>query len=296
MSEPTIQHISDTARWAATYRARENDRPDAVFRDPLACRLAGERGEQIARAAPFHEKNSWSWVTRTYLFDRLINEQVRLGTDMVVNLAAGLDARPYRMQLPASLKWIEVDLPGILQYKEELLKAEKPVCSLQRVSLDLSKSEARRSFLGSLSGTRALVVTEGLLVYLRSEEVASLATDLRNNPLFQRWALDIVSPGLLRMLLKNTQQQFRPDVSSLKFAPEDGPAFFARYGWKPVEVHSILRTAANLKRLRFFLRLASLFPEHPTRMGSKPWSGVCLLGPEQGFGLAPGVNEPTKHE
>ena len=56
---PLIDSISDTARWAAVYRARETDRPDAVFRDPFAKRLAGERGEQIAAALPFSDQNSW---------------------------------------------------------------------------------------------------------------------------------------------------------------------------------------------------------------------------------------------
>jgi hypothetical protein len=41
----------------------------------------------------------------------------------------------------------------------------------------------------------------------------------------------------------------------LKFAPGEGPAFFASYGWKPTEVRSLLHTAATLKRLSFGLRL-----------------------------------------
>src|SRR5262245_45294463 len=106
---PLMQNISDTACWAAMYRARENDRPDALFRDPLAKRLAGERGERIAAEMPEFDKHAWSWVTRTYLFDQIITEQIREGVDTVVNLAAGLDARPYRMEVPASLRWIEVD-------------------------------------------------------------------------------------------------------------------------------------------------------------------------------------------
>jgi len=66
---------------------------------------------------------------------------------MVVNLAAGLDTRPYRVQLPASLKRIEVDLPEILAYKEESLKTEKPACRLERVRADLSNAQIRRSLL-----------------------------------------------------------------------------------------------------------------------------------------------------
>lgn len=48
---PLVRDVSDTALWVAVYRARETERPDALFRDPYARRLAGARGEQIARAA-----------------------------------------------------------------------------------------------------------------------------------------------------------------------------------------------------------------------------------------------------
>jgi len=105
MSDDTrlIRNISDTARWVASYRAAESARPDAVFSDPYAEKLAGERGKQIAAAMPYQDKNSWPFVARTYLFDAVISEQIQQGVDMVLNLAARLDARPYRMALPASL-------------------------------------------------------------------------------------------------------------------------------------------------------------------------------------------------
>ncbi len=69
-AEPLIRNISDTALLAAIYRARETERPDALFRDPLAHRLAGNRGDQIADSIPFSDRNAWAWVTRTYLFDQ----------------------------------------------------------------------------------------------------------------------------------------------------------------------------------------------------------------------------------
>src|SRR5262245_31411359 len=110
--EPTprpaaLRDISDTARWMAVYRARETERPDAHFRDPFARRLAGERGERIADSIPSSNRYSWSFVTRTVLFDRFISEEVARGADLVLDLAAGLDARPYRLDLPASLPWVE---------------------------------------------------------------------------------------------------------------------------------------------------------------------------------------------
>ena len=142
-AEPLIRNISDTALLAAVYRARESERRDALFRDHFARRLAGKRGDQIADSIAFSNRHAWAWVARTYLFDQFIAELCRQGVEMVVNLAAGLDTRPYRMALPAALKWIEVDLPGIISYKEEILASEKPVCDLERVRLDLSDAAAR---------------------------------------------------------------------------------------------------------------------------------------------------------
>jgi methyltransferase (TIGR00027 family) len=115
-TKPLIRDISDTARWVAVYRARETERTDALFQDPYAARLAGDRGEEIALAMADRQNAQWPFVIRTFLFDALISEHVAAGGDMVVNLAAGLDARPYRMDLPRPLRWVEVDLPEILDY------------------------------------------------------------------------------------------------------------------------------------------------------------------------------------
>ena len=87
-----VRNISDTARWAAVFRARETERPDAIFRDPYADRLAGTLGVDIANSLPEGNSHAWAWVARTYLFDQFIEREIQQGVDMVVNLAAGLDA------------------------------------------------------------------------------------------------------------------------------------------------------------------------------------------------------------
>jgi len=279
LPESPIHNISDTARWVAVYRARESERPDAVFRDPFAQRLAGERGQQIAASMPFAEKNSWPFVARTWLIDRLISEQVREGIDRVVNLAAGLDARPYRMDLPRSLQWVEVDLPEILAHKEEVLRKEKPVCALERVRLDLSDVQARRELFLQLGrrANPALVVTEGLLVYLTAEEAAALGNDLAAQPAFQHWILDLASPALLKMLAKKMAAPLDQAGIPLKFAPETGPEFFTRCGWEPEQIHSVMHAAAKIKRLPLFLRLIAMISPAGFQP-NRPWSGVCLMG------------------
>lgn len=275
-----VRNISDTARWAAYFRAREAERPDALFRDPFAERLAGQHGVDIANTLPQGTQHAWAWVARTYLFDHFIAQELQQGVDMLVNLAAGLDARPYRMKLPASLRWIEVDLPEILAYKEEILANEKPVCALERVRLDLSDGNARRTLFADLDrrAKKILVLTEGLLIYLSAEEVATLAKDLASGASFQRWIMDITSPGLLKMMQKTTGKELSQIGAPFKFAPAGGPAFFAPHGWEVMEVKSLLKTATKFKRPPFFLRLLGHLPEKKGPAGNQPWSGVCLFG------------------
>jgi len=277
--EPLIRNISDTALWAAVYRARETERADHLSSDPFARRLAGTRGEQIATSLAFSDRATWAWVMRTYLYDQFINEQIQQGVDMVVNLAAGLDARPYRMALPASLKWIEVDLAGILDYKEEILGAEKPACQLERIRLDLSDVSTRRELFSQLGrrSAKALIITEGLLIYFTADEVGALGRDLASPPSFQRWLADVASPGLLRLLQKNMGPQLAQSGATFKFGPKEGPGFFVPYGWTPADVRSPLKTAARLKRLSFGMRLLALLPASSGAQGSRPWSGICLL-------------------
>jgi methyltransferase (TIGR00027 family) len=279
MSGPLIRNISDTARWVAVYRARETERTDALFRDPFARRLAGERGERIAASFPRDRQREWALAMRTVLFDAFITEQIARGVDLVVNLAAGLDARPYRMPLPESLRWVEVDLPEILDYKENILRDERPVCALERVRLDLSDLTARRELFDRLGrgAKKALIVSEGLLIYLTPEQVAALSRDLATPPSFRLWAIDLQSPGLKRLVERETGAQLTEAGAPFHFAPEEGPSFFLAHGWRPIAVRSVLRAAARAKRVPWWMRIAAMFPESSGRQGSHPWTGICLM-------------------
>jgi methyltransferase (TIGR00027 family) len=278
-SQGTVRNISDTARWAAYFRAEETKRPDALFRDPFAERLCGQHGVDIANTLPDGSKHAWAWVTRTYLFDHFIMQELQQGVDLVLNLAAGLDARPYRMPLPASLQWVEVDLPEILAYKEEILANEKPACALERIRLDLADGTARRTRFATLSqrAKKILVITEGLLIYLSEQEIAALAKELARGASFQRWIMDLASPGLLKMMQKTTGKHLSKVGAPFKFAPAEGPVFFAPHGWEPMETKAILQAAAQFKRPPLFLRLLARLPERKGPVGNRPWSGVCLF-------------------
>jgi methyltransferase (TIGR00027 family) len=258
--------VSDTARWVAYFRALESERADALFHDTFARRLAGERGRAIAESLP-KGPLAWSIAVRTRIFDELILEAVRESKiDLVLNLAAGLDARPYRLPLHADLRWIEVDLPGLIAEKGKALEGERPACKLERISLNLVDRDNRLEVLSRLSAdaSRVLVVTEGVLVYLDEAEVASLADDLHRFFPSGLWLLENVAPNILAQQGRVWSTTLRPANAEHKFAPASGLDFYRPHGWAPRETRSLLDEAQRLRRemrvVSWIRRIESLVP------------------------------------
>jgi methyltransferase (TIGR00027 family) len=278
-----IENISDTARWVAVYRAMETARPDAIFRDPFADRLAGPRGREILDEMPQGRSLAWPMIVRTAVFDEIILDAVQnKKADLVVNLAAGLDARPWRLPLPPSLHWVDVDLPGILHYKTETLRDETPVCRYEAVTADLRDAAARRTLFSRLGAgsTRALVISEGLLVYLAPEQVAVLAADLHAQPGFKKWLIDLASPQLLKRMIKTWGKQVHAGNASFVFAPAEGTEFFRPYGWREEQFRSMWEEAQRLHRTMkgaWLWNLIGRLSSKRAREGFRRFSGLVLL-------------------
>jgi methyltransferase (TIGR00027 family) len=277
-----LSNISDTARWVAMYRAIESDRRDALFNDPFARRLAGTRGAEILADMPKGRTFGWPMVVRTTLFDEMVLRVVG-GVDTVLNLAAGLDARPYRLPLPPSLKWIDVDLPAMTDYKREVLADQRPHCSVEFVALDLSDREARRALFARVGAAShsALVITEGLLVYLTRAQAGELAADLHDQASFRYWLIDIVSPFVLGLMQKTWGKQLDAAAAPLLFGPEEGPAFYGSFGWRVAEARDTFQEAKRLRRLpaslRFWSGMSFLMSKKMREQQQKGLSGVVLL-------------------
>ena len=66
--------VADTGLLVAAVRARESARPDRLFDDPFAQRLAGERGREMLAAAlaGAGEQSTAQIVVRTRFWDRAL--------------------------------------------------------------------------------------------------------------------------------------------------------------------------------------------------------------------------------
>ncbi len=275
-----VERVEDTARWVAMARAFESERKDALFKDPLARRLAGPSGESLVLNLS-GRAGTWPLVARTVVVDELISAAIADGADAVLDLAAGLDTRPYRLAMPESFTWIEVDLADIIDTKHVELRNEPAKCHLERIALDLSDREARRALFEDVRRRfqRVVVLTEGLLYYLPESAVVELTMDLlAMKP--HRWIADFHNPAVVTYLAKRNGNSLR-GTAKMQFATDDGPRIFEDLGWRALETISLLKKARQLKRLPFPMSLFARLPEKPYGTPGRPWTGVCVLEPRQ---------------
>ena len=288
VNESPIKNVSDTAFMVAAYRALESERADALFRDPLAGRLAGENGRRIIENLPKAAfMGGWSVIIRTRIIDEMIDAAIAEGIDTILNLGAGLDTRPYRMDLPASLRWTEVDFPDILEFKESRLAQESPRCRLERFKLDLSDSPKRKQLLSEIAddSKKILVLTEGVIPYLSPEEVASLAADLRSQASFRYWVADYFSPASYRYRRRKGITEALKNAP-FRFEPMDYFGFFGKLGWRPKVIRYIAEEGEKLHRpiplpwpRRQWLKFIRLFLSPERRAAMMQFMGYVLFEP-----------------
>jgi methyltransferase (TIGR00027 family) len=265
------------------YRALESERPDAVFHDPYARKLAGPQGEEILRTLPKALDFAWPMIVRTAVMDEIIMRSIqRHGVDAVLNLAAGLDARPYRLALPAELRWFEADFADMLDYKASQLQGERAACTVEQLRVDLTDVAARRAALAraAAGARRVLVIAEGLLIYLEREQVTELASDLHAQSSIHYWLIDIAMPRILQMMEKNWGKYLREGNAPFRFAPAEGTAFFEPLGWREVEFRSNWDESFRLNRTMKYgnvFRFLSRFYPKRVREGFSRFAGVALL-------------------
>jgi methyltransferase (TIGR00027 family) len=199
-AEAKIEHVSDTALMVAACRAMETTEPDGFIRDPFAERLAGARGMAIARGVPILEWMRFGVGIRAKFIDEILTDALRDGhIRTVLNLGSGLDTRPWRLQLPSALRWIEADFPAMLEYKREKLADAMPHCRLEQVAADLSDAQQRQKVFENVGTMEALMITEGLLMYLPRVGLMELAARASQSSGVRHWLLDVVSEEMMRM-------------------------------------------------------------------------------------------------
>jgi methyltransferase (TIGR00027 family) len=167
-----MDSVGLTSRWMAASRARESERPDALFDDPFAARLAGEPGVTWLSHVEASSGPLAFPPIRTRFFDDLIAAEP---TAQVVLLGAGMDARAQRLSWAPGVVLYEVDQPAVLDLKARVLAETPARCERRVVACDLREAWEPALLAAGFAPQRpSLWVLEGLLMYLDAESVSAL--------------------------------------------------------------------------------------------------------------------------
>ena len=170
-----------TSRLVAAARERESKREDRLFNDPFAGALAGDEGRELMtfletvprQGGPSSTTENPYLAIRTRFLDDVVKDAVQKGITQFAILAAGMDARAFRLEWPEGATVFEVERPDVLAHKESILSALGAKALAKRVTVAVDLREdfcAALRNAGFIDSKPTLFLTEGLLPYLPNEE------------------------------------------------------------------------------------------------------------------------------
>jgi methyltransferase (TIGR00027 family) len=260
-----------TSRWMAAARARESQRLDCLVYDPLAAALAGPEGfawlEHMERAQPWGGSALYVVVRTRFFDDFLLRASWDAGARQVVLLAAGMDARAFRLGWPPGTRLYELDQPEVIDAKDAVASSAgaHPTCERRAIGVDLGRpswSEALMS-AGYEAQERSVWLAEGLLFYMTEAAARALlgGASVLAAPR-SRLGADLVNRDLraspvMWPLLGTFSRRGAPG----RFGTNDPEALFAEHGWQ-AEVTQPGEREANYGRWPY--------PVAPRRMPGVP--------------------------
>jgi methyltransferase (TIGR00027 family) len=200
--------------------------------DPFAAKLAGERGMAMLRALPNPDTTRFGIAVRSHFMDELLLEALASESiATVLSVGCGLDTRPWRLELPPDLRWIEVDFADILDYKDALMKEATPRCRRERITADLNDAAQRRSVYAAAGPASALMITEGLLMYLPGMTVEALAEEACRESGVTHWMTDITTTAFAQAIKMDSMRSVRHVQASDCLRGEQILEVLGRHGW-----------------------------------------------------------------
>jgi methyltransferase (TIGR00027 family) len=259
-----LRGVTKTALGVAVMRAVESRRDDRLFDDPYAQAFAdalpGAFPEAEAAAGPAVPEGLASLgaafyasaVIRTRFFDDFLLT-ASASCRQVVLLAAGLDARAFRLPWPPGTRMFELDLPEVFPVKEAVLARRGAVPRCERITVPADLRSGWREALiqaGFDRGAPAAWLAEGVLLYLAADEASRLLTGVG----------DLAVPGSL-LAFDHAAQDAGSLVSQARALPAmrpytglwkgglggDAGRWLEGRGWRP-QFHGTAAIASRYRR------------------------------------------------
>jgi methyltransferase (TIGR00027 family) len=292
--------VGSTARWVAANRALETASATPLFTDAYARELAGEPGFAMLTAvrsaisgATFTGPDPYLSIRTRFFDDRMLSAVRESSLRQAVILAAGMDARAFRLDWPSDLVLYEVDRDEVFDHKEAVLARldAAPRCDRRIVRADLGGEWAATLVAAGFDVSRpAAILVEGLLYYLDARAAVDVLETIGRLTSEGSWiGIDLVNPQLL------SSPYFATYLTKLRelgcpwtFGVDEPDAFLAEHGWK-TRVLTPGEPGANYERWPYPVASRSLAGAPRTYLveGWKARAGETIERPDVAFDPPP---------
>jgi hypothetical protein len=263
------------------YRATESERSDSLVDDPYARRMAGDLGRSIVHEVPLGESMAWAVIVRTAVVDEMILDCIANGTTKVLNLAAGLDTRAFRLVLPPTLRWYDVNLPNMVAHRRACLKKVEPRCDHAYVAADVNDAAELRQVLCKARSIKGAMLVVSEACWSTSNEPRSACCPICCMPSKRRaGGSPIWSAPCCWAWWAPSGHPMKRQQAPFQIAPRDSAGFFGPLGWHETSFRFTLDEAIRLQRSPRMAQWWDAFVPpwwRSSRQNLRRMSGVALM-------------------
>ena len=255
-----MKPVSRTAFYCCGLRMRDarEDRP--LCGDTYAQLFMSEDGIAYLKKFDGHWGPNSSNLVRHRLIDDIVRAEVSEDPRLrVFTIGAGFDTRPYRVD---GGRWVELDAPELMAYKEERLPAADARNELVRIPIDFDTERLEDKLAPFATDERALFVIEGVLMYLDVATIRATLDTLKRLFPSHRIACDLMTLKMLQKFASEAHRIIAEEGAVMKVSEPDTADVFTRAGYTLDQRVSItehvtrfgLNGSAPLLILKTFLR------------------------------------------
>jgi methyltransferase (TIGR00027 family) len=243
-----MKPISNTAFYCCGVRMQDAENEKPVCGDIYAKEFMDERGLNILSSFAAEKNPNAGNVARHRIIDDYLRKALSDNPELAVFIiGAGFDSRAYRLN---GGRWIELDEPQIIAYKNERLPVEQCRNKLQRIAIDF-ETESLADKLQQFSTDQPVVlVFEGVFIYLPENVIQQNLRTLQS--LFPEHALacDLMTEKFYKKYSHSLGKRIGKLGAGFMFTSQKPTEVFCNANYRIAEKHSVIGKAIEFGSIK----------------------------------------------
>jgi len=249
-----MKPVSTTAFYCCGIRMLDAQSRRPVCNDIYAEKFMDERGMAILRQFSGERGPNIGNVARHRFIDDWLRDRIATHPQQrIVLIGAGFDSRAFRLH---GGRWVELDEPALIEYKNARLPAQQCRNELQRIEIDFATDSLADKLAPLVDGGPVIFIVEGVTMYL--PDTALLATLATLKQLFPRHQIiaDLMTRRFIDTFGRNTKRIITSMGAHL-IPPEDPTLPFRQAGYRQLLSEPLISLGMRYQGLGLIAKLAN---------------------------------------